>query len=155
MFGFGLSTTFKWIAFLLIIIICAGSIYYVINMKSSLVISEQNNKILKDSITSQDEVIKKMQSEVTQINQINDKLNKNKVMYQKDVQTLSEKFTVKANGQSQDLGYLARSKPALINKIIDKTTEDSNRCVELMTGAKLKEGEKNDQCQEFINSITK
>lgn len=152
MFG---SAAIKWVAILVIVIIGAAGLYYVSTLKASLAVSEQNGKILQDSISSQQDVIKQIKEDSEKIKSINDKLAKDKELQQKNIQKLSDKFSTNSNGQSRDFGDIARAKPSLVTKIVNDASEKSNRCVELMTGGPVIKGEKNDQCQELIDSLTK
>jgi|TARA_B100000035_G_scaffold60700_1_gene48928 hypothetical protein len=76
----------------------------------------------------------------------------------KDLELVQEKFTKvteqfqAANGRvkglenklkEHDLPYLAEQKPGLIDKIVDKGTEDMLRCLEIVSGSPLTEEEIN------------
>lgn len=53
------------------------------------------------------------------------------------VSVLEEKLS------DHDLGFLAQSRPALVENIIDKATQDVLRCFEIVSGSPLTEEEKN------------
>lgn len=151
----GFGSAVKWLAIMIVVGVLAGGVFYVSNMKAALAISEENTRKLKESVTAQQAVIDNQLKEITLIQSINKELALQNANLQKDIDTMNEKFNVSANGTSRDFGDITRAKPALINKIIDRATDNVNRCFEIATGAELNEGEKNNECQELINSITK
>lgn len=149
----GIFSAAKWIAAVVALILFVIGMWWVSNLKADLAISEQNNKVLTQSVEDQKAVILQKETDIKQIQSINETLVDQKEFLQKEVENLNEKFKVSANGQSRDFGAITRAKPAIINKIIDKASEKVNRCFELATGAKLNEGEKNDECKELVNSL--
>lgn len=149
----GIFSAAKWIAAVVALILFVIGMWWVSNLKADLAISEQNNKVLAQSVEDQKAVILQKETDIQQIQSINETLIDQKESLQKEVENLNEKFNVSANGQSRDFGAISRAKPALINKIIDKASDKVNRCFELATGAKLSEGEKNDECKELVNSL--
>lgn len=150
----GIGSAIKWVAILIVVGVLAGGVYYVSNMKAALAISEQNNQKLTDAVAEQQAVLEQKTKEIATIQKLNKELNAQAQQLQKDIDDLNTKFNVSANGTSRDFGDITRAKPGLINKIIDKATDNVNRCFEIASGAPLKEGEKNAECQELINSIS-
>lgn len=51
-----------------------------------------------------------------------------------------------------DLGYLAQSRPRLVENIVDKATQDVLRCFEIASGSPLTEEERNATMPSEINS---
>ena len=145
----------KLIGIGVVLISMLGGIFYVNNLRKNLEISELNNSKLKDSLQNQEKLIKVMKEDFNKIKKINDTLIKTTKVQEQEIKNLNKKFTIQANGQSRDLGKITIAKPGLVNKIINDATKDVNRCFELASGAPLKEGETNNECQNFINSIDK
>ena len=54
--------------------------------------------------------------------------------------------------QRHDLGQLAYNKPGLVVKIINKASDNANRCVEIATGSPLTEDEINATKKSQINA---
>ena len=65
----------KVLAYLGIVIIIAGGLWYVMNLKAELATSEANNKILENSISQQSAVIEQMRVDIAQIQRINEEVN--------------------------------------------------------------------------------
>ena len=138
---------------LAILAILAGGAYYVNSLVGELEKTKANNVILDEAVKSQEKTIKSLNEDFILAKEANAKIRAVAEAQSKEFQNLNEKFNVKANGQSRDLGSIARVKPALVNNIINNATVNVNRCFELATGAKKLKGETNNECKELINSI--
>jgi len=68
------SSVIKVVAILVIVLVVAGGLYYITNLKANLAVSEMNNKTLKDGIEQQQQLIEQMQKDVAQIQAINSEL---------------------------------------------------------------------------------
>jgi septal ring factor EnvC (AmiA/AmiB activator) len=150
----GFLSAVKWVSIAAMAMMFLGGVYYVMNLKESLAISESNNMKLEQSVADQAEVIEAKRAEIKQIQKANQELTATVQQQQEAIDKLNEKFNVSANGQSRDFGAITRVKPELIERIINRATDNVNRCFEIATGAPLEEGEKNNECQELINSIS-
>lgn len=151
----GIFSAIKYVSILIVVVMVAGGLYYAMNLKAALAISEENSKKLEMAVQTQQAVIAQQKADMSKIREINDQLNEANTKLQKDVDNLNNKFDINAKGQSRDFGAITRAKPALINKIINGATKKVNRCFEIATGSPIKEGEKNSECQELINSFSK
>jgi len=151
----GIFSAIKYVAILIVVVMVAGGLYYGMNLKAALAISEENSKKLEESISIQQELIAQQKADMVKVLELNDQLDEANAKLQKDVDNLNNKFEVNAKGQSRDFGAITRAKPKLINKIINGATSKVNRCFEIATGSPIKEGEKNSECQELIDSIAK
>jgi cell division septum initiation protein DivIVA len=125
------------------------------NLKADLAVAKQNAERLKEAADLQNQVIVKQEREITQVQTANEDLSKRNNELDKQVKDLDKKFNVRANGNSRDFGSIAAAKPETVNKLVDKATANVNRCFELATGAKLKEGESNAECKDLANSSGK
>jgi hypothetical protein len=134
---FGVSGVIKAVAALIIVVVVAGGLWYVTNLKADLAVSEINNKQLQDGIKAQQELMEQMQRDIAQIQTINDDLRKDNEKRKKDVETLSSKFS------KRDFGALAAERPVAIERLINRGTENAARCFELASGAPLNEKELN------------
>ena len=127
----------KPLIYLVIVIVIAGGLWYVTNLKADLAISEANNQKLQDGIEQQQSLIEQMQKDVVQIQETNKQLAEQNEKQKQDVATLSSKFS------KRDFGALAAEKPAVVEKLVNRGTVNAMRCLELPSGAPLNEKEKN------------
>jgi type II secretory pathway pseudopilin PulG len=126
----------KPLLYLVIVLVIAGGLYYVTNIKADLAISEANNQKLIDATKAQNELIEQMQKDITLIQETNKQLAEQNEKQKQDVATLSSKFS------KRDFGALAAEKPAVVEKLINRGTTNAMRCLELASGAPLNEKEK-------------
>lgn len=145
-----MSRIYAALAIIIILIIAA---YYVYDLAEDLTQAKADNAILKIAINTQNKTIKTLTDNFKLANSLNAGLRTTVSTQQKEIDNLNKKFHFKANGQSRDLGGLARAKPGLINEIINNATDNANRCFELATGAPKQKGEQNNECKELITAI--
>jgi len=110
--------------------------YYLINLKADLAVSEMNNQKLQDGIQKQQELLEQQQKDITQIQETNKELSQQNEKQRKDVDSLSKKFA------KRDIGERAVENPELVEKLVNRGTENVLRCLELASGAPLNEKEK-------------
>ena len=72
---FNVLSVVKVLSYLGIVIIIAGGLWYVTNLKAELATSESNNKILEESLSDQNEVIEQMKVDIAIIKEINQEVN--------------------------------------------------------------------------------
>jgi predicted phage gp36 major capsid-like protein len=132
----GIGGAIKAIVYLVIVVVIAGGLWYVMNIKADLATSEANNQKLQDAIQVQKELIEQMQKDVEQIQETNKQLAEQNEKQRQDVATLSSKFS------KRDFGALAAEKPAVVEKLVNRGTANVMRCLELASGAPLNEKEK-------------
>jgi hypothetical protein len=145
----------KPLIYLVIILVIAGGLYYITNLKADLAISEINNKQLENAITEQQNVIDKIQKDIAQIQNINAELSQQKEELQKDKDVLQSKFS------KRDFGALAAEKPSVVERLVNRGTVNAMRCIELASGAPLNDKEKNAktpteanrECPNLINPL--
>ena len=152
---FGTDTIVKYVAIVILAIAALVGANHLMNLKADLAVSESNTRALKESVALQSQVIATQEQQITQIQTANADLSKRNAELDKQVKDLDKKFNVKANGNSRDFGSIAAAKPETVNKLVDKATANVNRCFELATGAKLKDGETNAECKDLVNSNSK
>lgn len=151
---FGIGSAIKAIVYLVIVIVIAGGLWYVMNLKADLAISEQNNEKLQSGIEQQKELLEMMRKDIAQIQETNKQLAEQNEKQKQDVATLSTKFS------KRDFGALAAEKPSVVEKLVNRGTANVMRCLELASGAPLNDKEKaaktpteaNRECPGLIDS---
>lgn len=152
---FGTDTIVKYVVIGLLAVAALIGANHLMNLKADLAVAQQNTERLKESAILQGQVIAKQEREIMQKESLTEDLQKRNAELDKQVKELDRKFNVKANGNSRDFGSIAAAKPEMVNKLVDKASANVNRCFEIATGAKLKEGESNAECKDLANSGTK
>ena len=132
----GIGGAIKAIVYLAIVVVIAGGLWYVMNIKADLATSEANNQKLQDAVQLQKDLIESMQKDIAQIQETNKQLAEQNEKQKQDVATLSSKFS------KRDFGALAAEKPTVVEKLVNRGTANVMRCLELASGAPLNEKEK-------------
>ena len=148
---FNVFSVVKVVAYLGIVIIIAGGLWYVMNLKAELATSEANNKILENSISQQSAVIEQMKVDIAQIQRINEEVNAELGRQREEVKNLVNRFNVNARGESRDIGKIAVKKPRAMQRLINRGTKNALRCLEIATGAERTEKELNAKKESEIN----
>ena len=151
----GIGGAIKAIVALVIVVVVAGGLWYVTNLKADLAISEQNNIKLKDGIKEQQQLIEQMKVDVKAIQEINVQLAQQNEKQRQDVNALSNKF------DKRDFGAFAANKPEVVEKLVNRGTANVMRCLEIASGSPLNEQEKsakspteaNRECPSLINPV--
>lgn len=138
------------IVILLIVAVIGSGTWYVMNLKADLAISEQNAEKLTGAIELQNETIAQMKADQEAIAKANQQLSALVEQQNKELNNLEDKFNVNKDGSKRDFGKLAKEKPKLIEKAVNKGTVDAFRCIELASGAVAEENETNSLCQSYI-----
>ena len=148
---FNVFSVVKVVAYLGIVIIIAGGLWYAMNLKAELATSEANNKILENSISEQSQVIEQMRVDIAQIHRINEEVNAELGRQREEVKNLVNRFNVNAKGESRDIGKIASKKPRAMQRLINRGTVNALRCLEIATGAERTEKEINAKKESEIN----
>jgi len=148
---FNVFSVVKVVAYLGIVIIIAGGLWYAMNLKAELATSEANNKILENSISEQSAVIEQMKVDIAQIQRINEEVNAELGRQREEVKNLVNRFNVNARGESRDIGKIAVKKPRAMQRLINRGTKNALRCLEIATGAERTEKEINAKKESEIN----
>jgi len=107
------------------------------NLKADLATQKNENTVLALSVSTQHDTILSMQRDYKSITKINNSLKQFVIKQQHQIADLNNKFTINAKGESRDFGDIARAKPGLVNRIVNKGSTRAFRCLELVTGAEL------------------
>jgi hypothetical protein len=132
---FGIGAVIRALSILAIVLVVVAGGYYIINLKANLAVSEMNNKILEQGIADQRVEIQKMQQDISAIQKANADLAESSNRARADVIALQEKFSQDARGQSRDFGVLAKERPDLIQRLVNRGTRNAMRCLEIASGA--------------------
>ena len=115
----------------------SGAGIYVMKLRSDNAILKANQVLLEQSIESQKQVIEKQKQDFNKILEANKKMNTLVNNLQKDIDALDKRF----NKGARAFGKIAKEKPKLVEKLINKGSERATRCVEIAGGSPLTEKE--------------
>ena len=132
----GIGGAIKAIVALIIVGAIGLGGWYLMNLKADLAISEMNNQKLQEGLKQQQELLEQQQKDIAQIQETNKELASQNEKQRKDVDSLSKKFS------KRDIGERAIENPELVEKLVNRGTENVLRCFELASGAPLNEKEK-------------
>jgi hypothetical protein len=148
---FGVGATVKAIAALIIVVILAGSAWYVTGLRADLAVSRINAERLEQGIRTQQALMEQMRRDIAQIQSINSDLRQESERAQSEIKALTDRFNVNARGEARDFGAIAAAKPGVVERLINRGTENAMRCLEIASGAPLTEQEKNAKTSSEIN----
>ena len=120
---------------LIIALIIAAGLWYVSNVKTDLVQSQENARRLEEGIKEQKDLLRQMVEDIAAIQQTNRDLQNLAERYRGEVDTLTKKFSQDARGNPRDFGQLARERPELVERLVNRGTRNAMRCLELASGA--------------------
>ena len=115
----------------------SGIFAYVMKLRSDNAILEANQIKLEMSIESQKKVIQKQKEDFSKILAANKKMNTLVNNLQKDIDALDKRF----NKGARDFGKLAKEKPKLVEKLVNRGSVRAGRCIEIAGGSPLTEKE--------------
>lgn len=147
----GLFSSIKYLIILVIVLVVVGGLWYITNLKANLATSESNNKILQDSVKSQQDLIVSIQKDVAQIQSINQELQALTEKQKSEMKNLNSRFTTSASGEVRDFGAVAAAKPESVQRSVNRGTANVMRCFEIASGAPLTEKELSAKTTSEIN----
>jgi hypothetical protein len=115
----------------------AGAGLYVMKLQKDNAILKANQVKLEAAVEGQKKVIAQQKEDFGKILEANNKMNTLMNKLQKDLQDLDKRFTK----GGRDFGKLALEKTKVIQKIINRGSDNVMRCVEIAGGAPLTEKE--------------
>ena len=131
----------------------AGGAAYVYKLKADNAILKENQIKLEQSVASQKEVIAQQKEDFETILNANKELTELKAKLDKELAALDDKFNkTNASGKKRDIGDLAIAKSKVIQKIINRASDNAVRCVEIAMGSPLTEKEQNATKKSEIHS---
>ena len=130
----------------------AGAGMYVMKLRSDNAILKANQIKLEEAVESQKEVLAQQKKDFERILNANKELTELNGKLNKDLKLLDDKFNkTNASGKKRDVGDLAIAKRKLIEKIINRATQNAIRCNEIAMGRPLTEKELNATKNSQIN----
>ena len=130
-----IGAVIRSIVALIIALIIAAGLWYVSNVKADLVQSQENARRLEEGIKEQKDLLRQMVEDRAAIQQTNRDLQNLAERYRGEVDTLTKKFSQDARGNPRDFGQLARERPELVERLVNRGTRNAMRCLELASGA--------------------
>jgi chromosome segregation ATPase len=124
-----------------------GAGAYVLKLQRDNVILKENAVKLESAISEQKTLIENQKKDFAEILEANKKINELVGNLKKDLEDLDKRFTKK----DRDIGKLAIERTKVIERIINKGSENAKRCIEIASGSPLTEDEKNATKKSEIN----
>jgi len=140
-----LSFRLFFIGLLISAVIGAGA--YVMKLQRDNIILKENAVKLESAISEQKQVIENQKKDFAEILEANKKINELLNNLKKDLDDLDKRF----NKKERDIGKLAIERTKVIERIINKGSENAKRCIEIASGSPLTEEEKNATKKSEIN----
>jgi hypothetical protein len=140
---FGIGGAIKAIVALIIVLIVAVGGYFLINLKADLAIAQENSRKLEEGVRLQQEAMAQMKADQEKIKELNNELNTTIKLQNKDMENLKDRFSTSASGEKRDFGKTAASKPASLERAVNRGTVNALRCLEIASGSPLTDAEKN------------
>ena len=125
----------------------AGGGFYVVKLQKDNAILKANAIKMESAIADQKSLIENQQKDFKEILDANKKMNELVSNLKKDLDDLDKRFTKK----DRDIGKLAIERTKVIERIINKGSENAKRCIEIASGSPLTEEEKNATKKSEIN----
>ena len=120
---------------------------YVLKLQRDNVILKENAVKLESAISEQKQVIENQKKDFAEILEANKKINELVNNLKKDLDDLDKRFSKK----DRDIGKLAIDRTKVIERIINKGSDNATRCIEIASGSPLTEEEKNATKKSEIN----
>lgn len=126
--------TSKWTWIILAAAIAYGYWSY---LTSEIKTLEANNTVLTLAKAEQDKAIAQMRKDIVKKDEAQKRLRDKEVMYQSNITRLNKKLTESKNKKPRDLSKLAKNKPKMMEKIINRGAKFRNRCFEIASGSPI------------------
>jgi chromosome segregation ATPase len=124
-----------------------GAGAYVLKLQRDNVILKENAVKLESAISEQKTLIENQKKDFAEILEANKKINALVNNLKKDLDDLDKRFSKK----DRDIGKLAIDRTKVIERIINKGSDNATRCIEIASGSPLTESEKNATKKSEIN----
>jgi chromosome segregation ATPase len=125
-----------------------GAGVYVMKLQRDNAILKENAIKLESAVADQKALIENQKKDFQDILDANNKMNELVNVLKKDLEDLDKRF----NKKNRDVGKLAIAKTKSIERITNGASALATRCIEIASGAKLTEAEKNATKKSEINS---
>jgi chromosome segregation ATPase len=124
-----------------------GAGAYVMKLQRDNVILKENAIKLESAVSEQKTLIENQKKDFAEILEANKKINELVNNLKKDLDDLDKRFSKK----DRDIGKLAIDRTKVIERIINKGSDNATRCIEIASGSPLTEEEKNATKKSEIN----
>jgi uncharacterized phage infection (PIP) family protein YhgE len=124
-----------------------GAGAYVMKLQRDNAILKENAIKLESAVSEQKQVIENQKKDFAEILEANKKINDLVNTLKKDLEDLDKRFTKK----DRDIGKLAIERTKVLEKIINKGSENAKRCIEIASGSPLNDKELNATKKSEIN----
>ena len=124
-----------------------GAGAYVVKLQRDNAILKENAVKLESAISEQKTLIENQKKDFAEILEANKKINDLVNNLKKDLEDLDKRFTKK----DRDIGKLAIERTKVLEKIINKGSENAKRCIEIASGSPLNDKELNATKKSEIN----
>ena len=138
---------FNYIKIGVFIIICSSIYYFIIsykNLEAKTVALESSVQTFEHAIDAQKHVIENLENDIELQKEIRNELSKKINNAEQHVNNLEKKLL------KHNFAYIASKKPALLEKRINKGTQDVVDCFELLTKPDLNKNEIIKNCNDII-----
>lgn len=124
--------------------VVGGAFFYYKDSQATIAALNQQTATLTQAVDQQKEAIETMEQSIRDQAAIREDMMKEVESARKDVEKLQTKIA------SHDLKLMASQKAELLEKKINKATNDVMRCFEIATGDAILPDEKNNQCSDLL-----
>ena len=124
-----------------------GAGAYVMKLQRDNAILKENAIKLESAVAEQQTLIENQKKDFAELLAANQKMNELVTALKNDLDNLDKRF----NKGKRDVGKLAIERTKVIEKILNKGSVNAKRCVEIASGAELKEKDKNATKKSEIN----
>lgn len=124
--------------------VVGGAFFYYKDSQATIAALNQQTATLTQAVDQQKEAIEAMEQSIRDQAAIREDMMKEVESAKKDVEKLQTKIA------SHDLKLMASQKAELLEKKINRATNDVMRCFEIATGDAILPDEKNNQCSDLL-----
>jgi len=149
---FGIFSYVKIAVVVIMIASIAGAGTYVLKLRGDNSALKLNNQKLEIVVDNQKTALEQQKIDFASIRAAVAQHEIANKKLKEEVTALEKKFNkINASGEKRDLGALAKERPALIERIINRASINVLRCLEVSMGAPLTEAERNATKKSEIN----
>jgi hypothetical protein len=124
--------------------VVVGAFFYYKDSQATIAALNQQTATLTQAVDQQKEAIEAMEQSIRDQAAIREDMMKEVESARKDVEKLQTKIA------SHDFKLIASEKAGLLEKKINRATNDVMRCFEIATGDAILPDEKNNQCSDLL-----
>jgi multidrug efflux pump subunit AcrB len=153
------SGMIKAVVILITVMIVASGLWYVTGLRADLAVSQENARQMTEAVAQQQAAMAQMQAEQAQIRELNNQLNTQIQLQNRDMANLQDRFQRDAAGNARNFGGMAAQRPEALERAVNRGTVNALRCLEIASGSPLtpaelaatKPSEINRECPSIAN----